>query len=81
MRGTPIKCGHCRGTGRAVLSSVYEFTLKRLRKNGPSTGADLARLEECKATAVNNRLRVLERYGLATSRWDGRKRIYTARDK
>jgi DNA-binding MarR family transcriptional regulator len=79
VSGTPIKCGHCKGTGHTVLASTYEFTLKRLRRVGKSTGADLARLMECKPTAMNNRLRYLERLGFVREvERDGRKIWYEA---
>ncbi len=42
------------------------------------TGAQLAKEDGCKATAMNNRLASLERLGLATSRVCGRKRLYLA---
>lgn len=78
MSRTLIQCHHCKGAGTTVLSSLYELTLKELRKSGRSTGAGLARRMECKATAMNNRLRRLEQLGLAKSEWDGRERWYEA---
>ena len=79
MRGTPITCPYCHGKGHTVLSSRYEFTLKRLRRLGEATGAQIARLLECKATAINNRLWALERHGLVeVVRVDGREKFYRA---
>lgn len=74
-----VRCGHCGGTGLLPLTGVCADTLTLLRAAGEATGADLARLDGCKATAMNNRLAVLERHGLATSRRYGRKRLYRAK--
>lgn len=45
---------------------------------GPITGASLARESGCKATAMNNRLAVLERLGYASSERHGRERRFRA---
>lgn len=77
MSGT-IPCSHCRGSGRVALSGIYADTLDLLhcRLGKEVTGADLARVAGCQATAMNNRLAWLERHGLATSRRYGRLRLY-----
>ena len=75
---TTVVCGCCGGTGRVPLSSLYLETLALLRKHGPTTGAALSKIAGCKATAMNNRLKGLERHGLAKGRRDGRKVFYTA---
>ena len=70
-------CPYCGGTGRVPLTGVYAGTLELLRRQpGEATGADLARQDGCKATAMNNRLAALERFGLATSRRFGRLRLF-----
>ena len=79
IRGTKITCPHCNGSGATVLASVYERTLKLLCRKGKATGSELSRIDECKATAMNNRLAALERHGLVTSHWEGRRRIYEIR--
>lgn len=72
-----VCCPHCKGTGRREVTGIYAKTLELLRRQGGErTGADLARLDGCKAPAMNNRLAGLERYGLVTSRRFGRLRLY-----
>lgn len=73
-----VICSTCQGAGKVDLNGVYADTLKLLRKCGEATGAELARIDGCAATAMNNRLAALERHGLARSRRYGRKRLYTA---
>jgi len=74
-------CPTCRGTGRIELTGVYAETLAMLRQCGEEiTGAALARQAGCKATAMNNRLARLEAFGLAVSRWYGRKKLYRTKD-
>lgn len=80
MADVSVCCPHCRGSGRIPLTGVYADTLELLRANGEATGADLARVEGCKATAMNNRLAMLERHGLATSRRYGRQRLYRVKE-
>lgn len=73
-------CGHCGGTGHVKLTGVYADTLALLRKQKQEvTGAELATIDGCKATAMNNRLAMLEQHGFATSRKYGRMRLYVAR--
>lgn len=72
-------CPWCHGTGQCPLTGVYADTLALLRKQKSEiTGADLGRLDGCKATAANNRLARLEELGLVMSRRYGRKRLYRA---
>jgi len=72
-----ITCGHCGGTGKRELTGIVADTLSLLVGLGAEkTGAELAKLDKCKATAMNNRLAALERMGLITSRRYGRKRLY-----
>ena len=72
-------CGHCGGTGHVELTGVYADTLALLRRQKTEvTGADLAVVDGCKDTTMNNRLAMLEHHGLATSRRYGRKRLYKA---
>jgi len=77
-----VFCQHCSGTGRREVTGIYAETLALLRRQKQEvTGADLAAIDGCKATAMNNRLASLERLGLATSRRFGRKRLYKATGK
>jgi predicted transcriptional regulator len=74
-----VPCGCCRGTGQIPLGDVYRETIELLRRQSqPVNGAELARQAGCKNEAMCNRLIVLEKYGMATSRRDGRERIWTA---
>lgn len=74
---TRVRCPHCRGAGEVELTGVYAETLALLRRHGKeASGAALARLDGCKATAMNNRLAALERLGLASSRRYGRERLF-----
>ncbi len=73
------RCPCCRGTGRVQLTGVYADTWHLLHSNpGGISGAALAHAAGCRATAMNNRLAALERHGLATSRRDGRRRLFCA---
>ena len=81
-----VRCGHCHGKGVVELTGVYADTLRLLRdlatalSDGETTGAELARVAGCKATAMNNRLAILEKHGLASSRRCGRLRVYKAKE-
>jgi hypothetical protein len=78
----PIKrcCPTCGGSGEVEVTGIYADTLLLLRRQkGEVSGADLARLDGCNATAMNNRLAALERLGLATSRRYGRQRLFRAK--
>lgn len=75
------RCMFCNGTGRRPVGGVYLKTLRMLReRTRPVTGASLARVARCKATAMNNRLARLEGWGLAVSEWRGRERLYRAKE-
>jgi len=74
-----VSCWHCRGSGRVELTGVYADTLALLRRQRePLNGAALARLAGCSNEAMCNRLRAIERHGLAKSRRHGREAIWTA---
>ncbi len=81
MRTVNVKCPYCNGNGKTKLSGKYADTLRLLAKHPGSTGADLAKLDGCKATTMNNRLSRLEWHGLAKSKRYGRQRLYTAKEK
>lgn len=70
------RCGHCNGTGEVPLSDLFIKTLRLVRQASEATGADLARLDGCKATAMNMRLTQLEKMGFIVSRCCGRRRLY-----
>ncbi len=74
-----IRCHLCHGSGKVVLTGEYLSTFLALAQQKTEvTGAALARTLSVRPTAMNNRLAVLERHGLATSRRCGRKRLYRA---
>ena len=73
-----VTCGHCDGCGSVELTGETLLTYYALLAAGECHAVALAAEMGCKATAMNNRLTVLEEYGLATSRRWGRKRLYTA---
>lgn len=74
-----IPCSHCRGTGSVEFTGEYADTLAILRNlGGEVTGAELSRQFGIAPTAMNNRLVILERMGLAVSRAYGRKKFYRA---
>ena len=73
-----VKCKACGGTGTIELTGVYAETLALLRSSGEISGAALARTAGVKPTAMNNRLAVLAKHGLARSRPYGRQRLYKA---
>lgn len=79
MPSDRVTCGHCGGTGHIELTGVYADTLALLRRQRAEiTGADLAKVDGCKETAMNNRLAMLESHGFAKSRRYGRKRLFKA---
>ncbi|MBY0456762.1 MAG: hypothetical protein K2V38_05460 [Gemmataceae bacterium] len=75
-----VRCGCCGGTGRRALPAGDHLdTLLRLRALGREAyGAELARDMGCTNEAMCNRLAYLEGLGLATSRVQGRKRLFRA---
>jgi hypothetical protein len=73
-----VSCPHCQGTALTPLAPVYSETLSVLRaQSGEISGAALGRLVGCKNAAMANRLRALERLGLAAGRRDGRTVYWT----
>lgn len=72
-----VPCACCNGSGRIEISGIYADTLRLLRSvGGEIHGAELARRDGCKATAMNNRLAYLVRHGFAVERPYGRKKLY-----
>lgn len=69
-------CRCCGGTGREEVTGLYAETYWLLKKHAPCSGAELARVDGCKPTAMNNRLSVLEQHGLVTSHKSGRRRVF-----
>ena len=77
MRQKPtVPCRYCGGSGRIELTGRYRETLELIGVNEEVTGASLARRDGCQATAMNNRLAALERFGLLVSKLFGRERRY-----
>lgn len=74
--GPFVRCPHCNGNGVVPLTGVYAETLDLLFSNPGLNGAQLARLAGCKETAMNNRLKALERHGVAKGRQHGRQIIW-----
>lgn len=72
-----VQCTHCQGTGTIQLTGVYAETLTLLISHPGLNGAALAKLAKCKATAMNNRLKALERHGVATGKRFGREIVWT----
>ena len=72
-----VVCTHCGGTGRAQLTGVYADTLSLIIRHPRLNGAELAKLAACNATAMNNRVKVLERLGLVSGKRYGREIIWT----
>jgi hypothetical protein len=76
-----VECGYCGGSGRRSLTGALVETLTLLhRQQHEISGANLARLADCSGEAMANRLVVLERYGLAKGRRNGRERLWKATD-
>ena len=74
-----IKCFHCGGAGVVSLTGCYAETLALLLKQRkPINGAEMAKLAGIKATAMNNRLNALERFGLARRNKNGRESLWRA---
>lgn len=73
-------CPYCRGTGSVPIGEEYFATYIALSMAGEIHAAELAKRMSvpCSNEAMCNRLVMLEKKGLATSRRLGRKRLYTA---
>lgn len=70
-----VKCPHCQGAGTVELTGVYAETLAILKRHSghpPLNGAALAVIAGCEPTAMNNRLKALEKHGLAIGQRFGR---------
>jgi hypothetical protein len=64
---------------RSALGRVHDGTLKLLRSlKEPASGAELSRMFGCSDETMRNRLRVIERNGLATSKRHGVARLWEA---
>jgi hypothetical protein len=72
-----VVCTHCGGTGSVELSGVYADTLALVIRKPGLNGSALAKIARCKATAMNNRLKALERLGVATGKRYGREITWT----
>jgi sugar-specific transcriptional regulator TrmB len=73
-------CPYCRGSGRVPIGDEFFATYIALSTAGEIHAAELAKRMSvpCSGEAMCNRLRGLEKKGLATSRVSGRRRLYTA---
>jgi hypothetical protein len=69
-------CPHCDGSGQLQLTGIHADTWHLLKNHGPISGAALAEIDGCQATAMNNRLVMLEEMGLARSERYGRLRLF-----
>ena len=78
---TLVPCPHCSGTGWREITGVYRETYEMLRKfsGEDPNGAQLARLMDVPATAMNNRLTVMERLGMVVGTRNGREKLWRAK--
>ena len=77
--GDYIPCSHCDGEGFVELTGIYAETLSLLRGVPANlNGAELAKLANCKPTAMNNRLAWLEGQGLAERTRHGKESLWKA---
>jgi hypothetical protein len=74
-----VSCPHCDGRGRVELTGVYADTFRLLQIRRGMNATALASIAGCKDTAMANRLRALERMGLALCRKNGRENLWTAK--
>ncbi len=72
-----VVCKHCGGTGSIELTGVYADTLRLVIRYPKRNGAALAKRAGCKATAMNNRLKALERHGVVVAEIHGRELLWT----
>lgn len=70
--GVYIPCTRCNGTGSTEITGVYAETLALLICNRGLNGAELATIAGCKPTAMNQRLKALEKLGVAKGQKYGR---------
>lgn len=75
-RGAFVTCTHCQGTGAVELTGVYAETLTLLIRSPGLNGAELAGLDGCKATTMCNRLKAMERRGVARGERYGRQILW-----
>lgn len=76
---TRVPCGCCKGAGTVPLSGQYALTLAVLRKQRePVSGADMGRTLDISNEAACNRLKKLEKYGLAECEPYGRELLWRA---
>lgn len=78
-----VRCPCCKGAGVVDFTGVYADTLQfiiRDMKRESFTGAQLGRRLGVRATAMNNRLAILEEIGFLESRRYGRKRLHKLKD-
>ena len=80
MKKTYTVCTYCMGTGDIELTGVYAETLSLVMQYPSRNGAQLAKIAGCKATAMNNRLKALEKKGQVKGRRHGRQ-IFWKQDK
>lgn len=74
-----LECPYCQGRGHRPLEEPYAGTLALLRRQPKEvTGAALALLAGLDLLTVNNRLFALEQMGLASGRYVGVVRLWTA---
>ncbi len=71
-----VVCTRCCGTGSIELTGVYAETLALVIRHPGLNGAALAKKAGCQATAMNNRLKALERLGVAVGKKFGRQIIW-----
>jgi predicted transcriptional regulator len=72
MNKAYVVCTHCQGTGSIELTGVYADTLGLVIRHPHLNGAELAEKAGCEATAMNNRLKAMERHGVVTGTKYGR---------
>lgn len=77
-----VPCGTCEGTGQQELPKSLSVTLTKVRDaNGKGitpSGADLARSLKVRNTAMCQRMKLLEKFGLVTGEKVGRRMLWTA---
>jgi hypothetical protein len=72
-----VECTHCGGSGSIELTGVYAETLNLVILHPGRNGAALAGIAGCEPTAMNNRLRAMERRGVVTGKRFGRSILWT----
>ena len=78
-----VSCPHCKGSGLRMITGRYLETYHIVELNPEKNGARLAYLTckftgiDIKATAMNNRLKALERLGVIVGTRDGRQVLWS----